>query len=204
MVLRDDALFVYLGVRVRQPVAPANCVDGEHLLADVSVVDMCVDAARTSELRAKVHSQNRCQPGGLHVLMGFYAPARLWRKGLRVQWSRVAQTQPWEEVLRVGLQLAAEHALHDAVYVSAAARGTPASSLLRAAQTFAQSQGDATADRQRQRAAFWTLVCSPARLTALSCKLDALTRSWRAAPAAGVPVDATPGATLGAASGAGS
>jgi hypothetical protein len=193
MVEPSSAVFVYLRVCARQPIAPANrsnCAAAPLR----SVLEMRVDAARDSELRAKLRSQNQCRgASGWRVLLGFYAAAPAWRRDIRPAWSRAAQTQPWEEVLRAGLRLAARHALHGAVYVSAAARGSPPSPLLRALQTFAGGDagdggGAGRISPTTPHAAFWRLVCSPALLPALSDSLDRLTRSWTAAGETGAPL----------------
>ena len=168
-------VFVYLGVCMRQAVAPANRGAGTTMR---SVMELRVDCAQQdSDLRAKLQSQNQC-PGSARwrVLVGFYAAEHAWRKSIRPQWSRAAQTQPWEEVLRVGLQLAAKHAQHNAVYVSTAAQGS--SPLLRELQSFAVAKKPNVVARQTR---FWKLVCSSALMPALSHSLLALTDSWTAA-----------------------
>ena len=67
------------------------------------------------------------------VLVGFAPDA--WRTRILPQWSRAAQTKPWEEVLRVDCSWR-RNTRCGVVYVSAAARGSP-SPLLRALQRFA-------------------------------------------------------------------
>ena len=149
-------MFAYLAV---QPTMKVSAVGGAARVE--ATTPMRVECVRDGDLSAKMHAKNQCKSSqGWRVLFGFYMRPCAWKKIAQTRWQRVAATGDWENTIREGLVLSAEHAQHGVVYVSTSARSSPPSPLLSAMQRLAALQHDH--DRSPDARQFWELAVSGA------------------------------------------